>query len=766
LLIRKTAEIGGKSFSIEVGRMALLAQGAALVQLGETMALATACETTARPDIDFFPLTVDYREKAYAAGKIPGGFFKREGRPSTKEILSARLIDRPLRPMFPETYNNEVQILCNAFSYDGRNDPDVLSGNAASMAAMLSGIPLHGPLGWVRVGHLDGKLCLWPDDNRLKESKLDLVVAGTSEFVTMVEAGAQEVSETLILDAIDLAHDAIRAICRLQEEVMAEMGVAHAWKSYQAPADPNAGALDAVRSRFKEEIRRNYVQPTKAERKKVLSALSEEAVSLYGDAEESGAPGKWPVRAVKHAFQTVGDEVLRELILEGRRVDGRGPTDIRAIRCEVGVLPRAHGSALFTRGETQALVAATLGTSLDEQVIDGLQEEYKKKFLLHYNFPPSSVGEVRPMRGTSRRETGHGDLAERALEAVIPADDVFPYTLRLVSDILMSNGSSSMASVCGGTLAMLDAGVKVRAPVAGVAMGLVKEGSKVVILSDILGDEDHSGDMDFKVAGTEGGITSLQMDIKVKGVDRAVLERALHQARDGRFHVLREMAKALATPRADYSPYAPRLTQIRINPEKIGAVIGPGGKVIRQIQETTGATIEITDDGTVKIFAADGAAAEAARKQIEEITAVAEVGKIYEGPVIQMRDFGVFVQIMPQMDGMIHVSELADGYVEHPGDVVKIGDILRAKCIAVDDTGKVKLSRRAVLMEERGEVYEPTAPRGRGGDRGPRGGGRGGDRRGGDRGGDRGGERRGHGGGHGGHRGGGHGGGGHGGGGA
>ncbi|MHC4730309.1 MAG: polyribonucleotide nucleotidyltransferase, partial [Planctomycetota bacterium] len=702
MIVNKTAEIGGKTISIEVGRLARLAHGSAVVTLGETVVLCTVGESEPRPGIDFFPLTVEYREKTYAAGKIPGGFFKREGRPTTKEVLGCRLIDRPVRPLFAEGYLKDLQIICYVLSYDGEHDADVLAGIGASTALMVAGIPIPGPVSWVRVGCFDGELRLFPNDKRLDESSLDLIVAGTAASVTMVEAGVKELPEEKVLDAIAAGHEAIQRLCALQNEVLQELGVTPGYQTWRP--------------------------------------IGEALVERYGDLEDTGEEGKWQVKAVKKAFRSVCDEVLRELILENKRVDGRSPTDIRPIECEVAVLPRAHGSALFTRGETQALVAATLGTGLDEQVIDGLADEYKKSFMLHYNFPPFSVGEVRPIRGTSRRELGHGNLAERALHDIVPEDELFPYTLRLVSEILMSNGSSSMASVCAGTLAMLDAGINIRTPVAGIAMGLVKEGDRVVVLSDILGDEDHSGDMDFKVTGTAEGITALQMDIKIEGVSRAVLDQALAQARDGRLHILGEMAKAIDRPREDYSPHAPRLLAIRINPEKIGTIIGPGGKIIRQIQEETGTTIEVTDDGTVKVFSTDGDGAQAAVKWIEDLTLEAEVGKVYEGKVVQMRDFGVFVQILPNQDGMVHVSELSDTYVDRPGDVVSMGDVLRVKCIDVDATGKVRLSRRAVILEDRGEDPGPPPDRGgRGGGRGPGGRGRGDDRRGGGRGGDRGG---------------------------
>jgi len=729
LYIRKSREIGGKSISIEVGKLANLSQGSCVVSLGETMVLAAVNAAKPRPGIDFFPMTVEYREKTYSAGKIPGGFFKREARPTTKEVLGCRMIDRPVRPLFAEGYLADLQIICNALSYDGVHDPDCLAGIGASMSIMMAGIPLKGPVAWVRVAAFEDGLHIFPADHELEKAKLNIVVAGTAKSVTMVEAGSKGTDESLILDAIDAAHAAIKEICALQNEVLEAMGVTPAIESWEVPADPMHEVLPHLREAFAGRIREVIIQPTKPGRQAALAPLKEEALARFGDEEETGAEGKFPSRLVSNAFRTVCDEVLRALIVEGTRVDGRKHDEIRKIECEVGVLPRAHGSALFTRGETQALVSATLGTGRDEVIIDGIQEEERKRFYLHYNFPPFCVGEVRPIRGTSRRELGHGDLAERALTPLIPDVLTFPYTLRIVSEILMSNGSSSMASVCGGTLAMLDAGVKVSEPVAGIAMGLVKEGDKVVVLSDILGDEDHSGDMDFKVTGTADGVTALQMDIKIDGVDRHILEKALQQAKAGRIHILGEMAKTISAPREDYSEHAPRLLTVRIATDKIGTIIGPGGKMIRQIQEETGSTIEVTDDGLVKIFSTSGGSAERAKQWIEDLTLEPEVGKIYEGPVVEMRDFGVFVKILPNQDGMVHVSELSDGYVERPEDVVKVGEVLKVKCIAVE-MGKCKLSRRAVLIEEAGGTYEPSTPPRGGGGRGRgrddrRGGGRG-----------------------------------------
>ncbi|MHC4848802.1 MAG: polyribonucleotide nucleotidyltransferase [Planctomycetota bacterium] len=736
MYIRKTVEIGGKSLSIEVGKLANLSQGSCVVSLGETMVLAAVNAAKPRPGIDFFPMTVEYREKTYASGKIPGGFFKREARPTTKEVLGCRMIDRPVRPLFAEGYLADIQIICNALSYDGIHDPDCLAGIGGSMGIMMAGIPLKGPVAWVRVAAFEDGLHLFPADHELEKATLNIVIAGTANSVTMVEAGSTGTDESLILDAIDMGHDAIKKICALQNEVLAELGVTPGIETWEIPPAPIDEVLPHVREAFAGQVREVIIQPSKPARQAALAPLKEAAMERFADMDETGADGKFPAKLVSNSFRTVCDEVLRALIVEGTRVDGRKSDEIRKIECEVGVLPRAHGSALFTRGETQALVTATLGTGRDEVIIDGIKDEERKRFYLHYNFPPFCVGEVRAIRGTSRRELGHGDLAERSLTPLIPDVLKFPYTLRIVSEILMSNGSSSMASVCGGTLAMLDAGVPLEHPVAGIAMGLVKEGDKVVVLSDILGDEDHSGDMDFKVTGTAEGVTALQMDIKVDGVDRSILQTALEQAKAGRIHILNEMAKSLDKPREDYSEHAPRLLTVQISTEKIGTIIGPGGKMIRQIQEETGSTIEVTDTGLVKVFSTSGGSAERARQWIEDLTLEPEVGKIYEGPVVEMRDFGVFVKILPNQDGMVHVSELSDGYVERPEDVVKVGEVLKVKCIAVE-MGKCKLSRRAVLVEEAGGTYEPSQPRGGGGGRGrgrdDRGGGRGrgGDRRGG-----------------------------------
>ena len=726
--IKKTREIGGKPLSIEVGRLANLSQGSCVVSLGETMVLAAVNAAKPREGIDFFPMTVEYREKTYAAGKIPGGFFKREARPTTKEVLGCRMIDRPVRPLFAEGYLADLQIICNAISYDGVNDPDCLAGIGASMGIMMAGIPLKGAVSWVRVAATDGKLEVFPSEETVAAADMTITIAGTADSVTMVEATSGGISEEVILDAIDLGHAAIKEICDLQMEMLKELGITPGIETWEIPADPINDVLPLVRKALGAKVRKVITQPTKPGRQKMLAPLKAEAIAKFADVDGTGEAGKFPAKLVGNAYKEVCNEVLRALIVEGTRVDGRRSDEIRDIECEIGVLPRAHGSAVFTRGETQALVTATLGTGRDEVIIDGIKDEERKRFYLHYNFPPFCVGEVRPLRGTSRRELGHGDLAERALTPLIPDAMNFPYTLRIVSEILMSNGSSSMASVCGGTLAMLDAGIKMEKPVAGIAMGLVKEGDTVVVLSDILGDEDHSGDMDFKVTGTAEGVTALQMDIKIDGVDRSILETALNQAKVGRVHILGEMAKAIDAPREDYSEHAPRMLTVKISTEKIGTIIGPGGKTIRQIQEETKSTLEVSDDGLVKIFSANGDDAARARQWVEDLTLEAVVGETYEGPVVEMRDFGVFVKILPNMDGMVHVSELSDGYVDRPEDVVKVGEIIKVKCIGVE-MGKCKLSRRAILVEEAGGTYEPPAPRGGGGGgRGRDSGGRGGDK--------------------------------------
>src|SRR3990172_6896437 len=595
--------IGKRTLSIEVGKIAKQADGAAIVRYGDTMVLATAVSAPEeKEEADFFPLTVDYREKMYAAGKFPGGFFKREGRPTLKETLTMRLIDRPIRPLFPETYLREVQVMSMVFSADKENDPDILAMVGASAALSVSSIPFCGPTGSVRVGQINGEFVINPTHSELAMSSMDLVVSGTEEAVMMVEASSKEITEKQIIKAI---------------------------------------------------------------------------------------------------FERIETMVVRDQIIkEGKRPDGRGLTNIRPISCEVGILPRTHGSALFTRGETQAIVVTTLGTTMDEQRVDTIEDEYSKKFMLDYNFPPFCVGEVKPLRGPGRREIGHGALAERALEAVLPPPSKFPYTIRVVSDIMESNGSSSMASVCGGTISMMDAGVPIHAPVAGIAMGLIKEGNSVCILSDILGTEDHLGDMDFKVAGTAKGVTALQMDIKISGITEKIMRDALTQAKEGRLHILQELAKVIENPRPEISVYAPKVIHIKINPEKIGLIIGPGGKNIKKIQEETSAKIEIEDDGTVIISAALTESAQKAKTWIERMTEEVLVGKTYTGKVLSLKEYGAFVEIIPGHDGLVHISELSDSYIEKVEDVVKVGQEIMIKVIGIDDQKRVKLSRKAALKEK------------------------------------------------------------------
>ncbi len=727
-------EVGGRTFQFESGRMARLAHGSVVVRYGDTMVLVAASQGPAREGIDFFPLTMDYREKTSAAGKIPGGFFKREGRPTTKEILTMRMMDRPIRPLFPEGFRQEVQIQAFVLSFDQANEPDICAINGASASLTVSDIPFLGPVGAVRVGLLDGELVLNPTVKQRDDSRLDLVVVGTADAVTMVEAGAKEVSEEDMIRAIEFGHTAVREICTMQNELRELAGVPKV--EFERPVK-DEGIEEALRSRFGEEMRAALTAEGKLAKSLALSTLKEKVIEELVPGDEKD-PAR--VKLVRNAFGDLEKATIRAMVLEGRRIDGRSTTDIRPISCEVGLLPCAHGSALFTRGETQALVTTTLGTTRDEQVIDGLEEEFRKKFLLHYNFPPFCVREVRPIRGPGRREIGHGALAERAISAVMPEHDDFPYTIRVVSDVLESNGSSSMATVCGATLSLMDAGIRIRRPVAGIAMGLVVEGEEYRILTDILGAEDHCGDMDFKVAGTQNGITALQMDIKVGGVSYDMMAEALDQARIGRISILRTMLQALSRPRSEISPNAPKMHKLTIPREKIGLLIGPGGKNIRRIQEETGSTLDVADDGTVMIFAANTEGAEAARREVELLSREAKVGEVYKGKVVSIKDFGCFLELWPGTEALCHISELSDGYLDRVDEAVKLGDELEVKVIAIDDSGKVKVSRRALLPG--GDAPRPGNSGGsrRGGSGGSRGGRRN-DRRGGSRGGSRGGGR-------------------------
>ncbi|MFN8176445.1 MAG: polyribonucleotide nucleotidyltransferase [bacterium] len=721
--VQKSMEIGGRTLSIETGRIAKQASGSALVQYGETVVLVAAqASDKDDPTKDFLPLTVEYREKYYAAGKIPGGFFKRESRPTEKETLSSRQVDRPVRPLFPKGWSRETQIICTVLSSDQENDADTLALIGASMALGLSDIPFAGPVGAVRIALVGEEMIVNPTFDQRDEAELVLTVAATKDAIVMVEGSAHECTEDVVVRALEKAFQEIQPILKLQDEVLAA-GVGHAKVEFKKVA-PSEDMEKAVAEQCAGKLRPANRIRGKHERAEAVKAVRTEVLAAL--AERFNQPGDEML--MKGAFAHLEREDLRAMVLdENVRADGRGPKDIRPITCEVGILPRTHGSALFTRGETQALVVATLGTSADEQKIDALEGESWKSFMLHYNFPPYSVGEVRRIGSPGRREIGHGNLAERALEPVVPAEEQFPYTIRIVSEITESNGSSSMASVCGGSLALMDAGVTVKAPVAGIAMGLIGENGRYSVLSDILGLEDHLGDMDFKVTGTAEGITAVQMDNKLGGIPFSVLASALEQAREGRLHILGKMAEAMPKPRAELSKFAPRILRLMIDPEKIREVIGPGGKTIRKITSETGASIDVEDDGSVKISSVDPVAGEMALKMIEGIVAEAEMGAVYTGRVRRIESFGAFVEILPGKDGLVHISELDRGRVEKVEDVVREGDMVTVKVIDIDGDGKVRLSRKAVLMEEAGEEYVATKRPGGGGGRGGRdGGGRGG----------------------------------------
>ncbi|HEV2418493.1 MAG TPA: polyribonucleotide nucleotidyltransferase, partial [Terriglobia bacterium] len=682
--------LGSNTLSIECGKLAKQAQGSALVRYGDTVVLATACTADPREGIDFFPLTVDYREYNYAAGKIPGGFFKREGRPTEREILTSRLIDRPVRPLFPEGFKNETQVISMVLSADSEHSPDVIGVVAGAAALYLSNIPFLTPISAVRVGLLDGQFITNPTYEQMKTSLLNLTVAASEDAIVMVEAGAKEVSEAVILDAIQHAHAEIRKIVRALKELFAKLGIQK--QEFKAPERNEAIHKDAAK-RMTEPLSEamDTSKRSKLESERLIEELQKQFLDKYPaeDAEKR--------KEAKHAFDSLYERLFRESILsKRRRPDHRAFDEVRTITCETGLLPRTHGSALFTRGETQALVTATLGTGQDQQRLDVLEGESYKRFMLHYNFPPFSVGEVGFLRGPGRREIGHGNLAERALLGVVPGEDAFPYTIRVVSDILESNGSSSMATVCGGCLALMDAGVPVSAPVAGIAMGLVKEGDKYAILTDIAGAEDHYGDMDFKVAGTKDGITALQMDIKITGVTPAIMAEAMEQAKAGRLHVLGKMLGELAEPRKNISEYAPHIYTLRINPSKIGELIGPGGKMIRSITEETGVKIDVEDDGRVNVAAVDQASADKAIKRINDLMAEAELGKTYLGKVVRLADFGAFVEIFPGTDGLLHISEVADHRIQDIRKELKEGDQLLVKVISIEGN-KIRLSRKAVL---------------------------------------------------------------------
>jgi polyribonucleotide nucleotidyltransferase len=686
--------LGASTLTIEHGKMAKQANGSAYVRFGDTVVLATTCTTEPREGIDFFPLTVDYREYNYAAGKIPGGFFKREGRPTEKEILTSRMIDRPIRPMFPEGFNDETQVIAMVLSADSDNNPDVMGLVAGAAALYLSDIPFYTPLAAVRVGLVEGRLVTNPTYAEVKSSLLNLMVAGSEDAIVMVEAGAREVSEETVLEAIQHGHNEIRRIIAAEKELFARLGIK---KREVTPPVRDEALYQEVKQKAEEQLHEamDTSKYIKQESHRKIAELRKSLVESYPEEDEEKR------RKVAHYFDALEERLFRDdVLLNRQREDKRAFDQVRQITCEVGLLPRTHGSALFTRGETQALVTATLGTGEDQQRLDVLEGESYKTFMLHYNFPPFSVGEVKMLRGPGRREIGHGALAERALFSVLPEEQTFPYTIRVVSDILESNGSSSMATVCGGCLALMDAGVPIKAPVAGIAMGLVKEGDKYAILTDIAGAEDHYGDMDFKVAGTKDGITALQMDIKITGVTPQIMAEALQQAKAGRLHVLGKMLETLPEARTTISAYAPHIYTLQINRQKIGELIGPGGKVIRGIVEQTGAKIDVEDDGRVNVAAVDESAANKALKMIRDLMAEAELGKTYLGKVVRLVDFGAFVEIFPGTDGLLHISEVAEHRIRDIRDELKEGDQLLVKVISIEGN-KIRLSRKAVLRDQR-----------------------------------------------------------------
>lgn len=699
---KETIEWAGRPLTLETGRVARQADGAVMVTYGETTVLATAVGVKqVKPGADFFPLTVNYQEKYFAAGKIPGGFFKREGRPTEKETLTSRLIDRPIRPLFIKGFKNEVQVMLTVLSHDMENDPDIVGMIGASAALCLSGLPFMGPIGAARVGYIDGEYVINPLVDDMPESALDLVVAGTQDAVMMVESEAKELSEDIMLGAVVAGHEAFQpvldAIIRLAEKAAKEP-----W-DYQ-PADHSAEEAK-VRDLVGDEIAQAYTITEKTERYAAVGAAKEKAVAALLKTEEN--PDGIEETVLKDVLKAVEASVVRGGIIKtGKRIDGRSLDQVRSIVAEAGILPRTHGSALFTRGETQGMVVATLGTGEDEQFIDDLTGTYKERFMLHYNFPPYSVGETSFRLAPGRREIGHGKLAWRAVRAVIPGAEDFPYTIRLVSEITESNGSSSMATVCGASLAMMDAGVPITRPVSGIAMGLIKDPDGVAVLSDILGDEDHLGDMDFKVAGTSEGVTSLQMDIKIAGITKDIMETALEQAKGGRMHILDEMSKALDTARDELGEFAPRIETMQVPTDKIRDVIGSGGKVIREITETTGAKVDINDDGIIKIASSDAASIKAARDWIHGLTAEPEEGKIYKGKVVKVMDFGAFVNFFGPKDGLVHVSQLKNERVKHPSDVVEEGQEVYVKLLGFDDRGKVRLSMKIVDQESGEEIKE------------------------------------------------------------
>ena len=699
-VVKVEKQIGDKVISIETGKIAKQADGAVVVRCGDTMVLVAAASAPPRENIDYFPLSVDYREKLSAAGKFPGGFMKREGRPSTKETLTARMIDRPLRPLFPDGYFNEVQVMVTVVSADQENDPDILSMIGASAALAISTVPFQGPIGAVRLGRIDGQFVINPTHDQRDKSDYNLILAGRRDAINMIEVDAKQVSEDVVAAGIELAHQSIVQICDLIDELVSKCG-----KEKQAyDVVWNQQVADEITAKYTDEYAKAFQIVSKAERNAAVKAITEKLAAIYCVPAEGAKEASCSKIILGRIVDAVQTKIVRKLAIQGKRLDGRGFEQVRPISCEVGLLPRSHGSSLFTRGETQALISVTLGTGRDEQIVDGLLEEYGQKFMLHYNFPPYSVGEVKPIRGPGRREIGHGALAEKALEQVMPDADKFSYTVKIVSEITESNGSSSMASVCGGTLAMMDAGIPVLNPVAGISIGMVSEDGKRVLLTDIIGDEDHFGDMDFKVAGTKQGITAIQLDIKSTSLPHDVIVETLEKARVARLQILETMAGAISESRPELSVYAPKLISIKIDPELIGKVIGPGGKMIKSIQAKTGATIEIEDDGTICISCVNGTGHEEAKKMIQDMTEPPTVGKIYENArVVSIKEFGAFVEILPGVEGLCHISEIDDGYVKNVENVCKIGDLISVKLLLIDDQGRLKLSRKAALIQKKAE---------------------------------------------------------------
>ena len=694
MIHRKEMNFGGRPLILETGKLAKQAHGACWVQLGGTVIHVTAVASAKpREGMSFFPLSVEYREMAYAAGKIPGGFFKREGRPNEKEILSARSIDRPIRPLFPEGYKHDVQVIANVLSSDKENNADVLGLVGASVALSMSPIPFNGPIAAIRVARVNGEFIANPTYAQVAESDIELVISASETSINMVEGEGAEISEADMLAALKFGFEEIQPIIQMQKELIALC--AKEKTVFEKPAIAE-DLVKAVTEKVDTRLDEVLATTEKEERSKALSDLHEQTrESLAEDFPESGG-------AVSEVIDKIYDQRLRDMVItKGVRLDGRKTNEIRPISCETSTLPRTHGSALFTRGQTQALAVTTLGSKMDEQKIDRLEGEYWKTYMLHYNFPPYCVGETKPMRGTSRREIGHGNLAERALKAVMPADGVFPYTVRVVSEVMESNGPSSMAPVCAGALSLMDAGVPIKAPVAGIAMGLIKEGDEVRILSDILGDEDHHGDMDFKVAGTAEGITAFQMDIKVQGISMEIMEQALEQARDGRLHIMNIMNTTLAESRTELSEFAPRIITVKVKPKNIGTIIGPGGKMIREIIEVSGASIDVSDDGTVTIASFESEGADKAVQMIKDLTAEPEVGKIYDGKVKKIMNFGAFCEIMPGKEGLLHISQIDTKRVAKVEDVLKVGDIIQVKLLKVDAQGKLDLSHKAILEEQK-----------------------------------------------------------------